>query len=165
MLIWYGSEVLLMTMAVATTSLPPVYERDNKGNLLRTPYQVDSSLIYNRTQTETSRIIPQTDTQELFSIMSEEGISTLIVENEYGTMKVSLVNTKEEVRRVVGMYKKALSLFVSFGAISFGAFTSFVALGITGTISPFLSIVGSVFMGSITTAIYADYRKWEKDYA
>lgn len=152
-----------MAMTLVATAEPD-YKFNEKGILSNTRKSKESSSVLNRTQTDTSRNMPQFIPEDLVSVMNDEGIITLIIDNEYGTMKVSLVHAREEVRRVVGMYKKALSFFVSFGSIGVGAFSSFVVLGLLGVISPFVAIMGSFFTGILTAGLFVDFKKWERDY-
>lgn len=149
---------------IIATSLPPEYPFEDMGKLISNRSKKMTVPKFDLTQTEDSRYLPLQKTDDYLAAMNDEGVSTLIVENEYGTMKVSLVSTKEEVRRVVGMYKKAMTFFASFGSIGVMAFSSFVSLGIYGVISPFVSIFGALFTGILTAGLFVDFKKWERDY-
>lgn len=106
-----------------------------------------------------------TDHVDLSAVMNRHEIGTIIIDNEYGTYKVALISKDEEIGRVVQMYKKVATIFGAFATIGFASTVTIIALGISGSLSPFLTLLGSFLTGILTVGVYFDYKKWERNHA
>lgn len=102
---------------------------------------------------------------DVIPLMEKEGIGSLTLNNEYGTIKMSLISAEEEKRRVViSMEKKltAYKIYSSIGFLSVAALMVFITLGLTNAIGPLSMIVGILFSFVGVVGSIVDWKEWLK---
>lgn len=151
--------------AVTSTEIPAYRIPDKRIN---NSEPVNLNAFRNRLNTSNDGIrqIPEITTMEDISSIAAYG--SLTVETAYGIMKVSIVSTEEEIRRVVMRMEKrhaAFKYYSSVWSISAVVLCAFVVSGIGGLIGPVTTCVGTLFSAVGVVGSYVDWRGWLKRHA
>lgn len=109
-------------------------------------------------KTETTRI-------NLEKFINESGIGTVTVENEYGTMKVSLISFEEAVKKEKLTMSRKHTAFVYYSAIwyiSAVILCFFITAGFSGLTGPLTSTSGSILSVIGIAGAIIDWKDWNK---
>lgn len=157
-----------MSSLIKETMIPDELNISKKGRLNKVVVPFPNSEISSKINTSSTLSIPEEDIDIISKIIERakqsnaaEKQSTYMGNDTYNEF---VTDPKDDIRRAITMYKKAMSIFVSFGAIGLISCTSFVILGLAGSLTPFVSLVGTCLTALLTTGVFFDFKKWEKNH-